>query len=90
VSDLPGPSAEFIGDYLIRIRDRMVDLFSITVAEAEGRIARDFGSLDLLDRETGLWFGHEDPGYWAHSVYYGVGVLWWHAGPKDLRPTPWH
>jgi len=50
VSDLPGPSAEFIGDYLIRIRDRMVDLFSITVAEAEGRIARDFGSLDLLDR----------------------------------------
>jgi hypothetical protein len=89
VSDLPGSSSEFIADYLIRIRDRMVELFSITVAEAEGRIAREFGSFDLLDRKTELWFGHEDPDYWAHSVYYGVGVLWWGVRSEELRPTPW-
>ena len=74
MSDLPGASSEVIADYLIAVRDRMVELCDITVAEAEGRIASEFGSFDLLDIDTERYLGHEDADYWAHSVYYGADI----------------
>lgn len=89
MSGLPGPASEFISGYLVEIRDRMVELFGIPVDEAEGRIASEFGSFDLLDLDTERYFGHEDSDYWAHSVYYGVDVQWWRMEPGDLQPKPW-
>jgi hypothetical protein len=89
VSDLPGPTSEFLARYLVQIRDRMIDLFGISAEEAEGRIASEFGSFDLVDLDTERYFGHEDPDYWAHSVCYGVDAQWWRASPEELRPTPW-
>lgn len=89
MSQLPGPASDYIRAYLERIRDRMVDLFGITTEEASGRVASAFGSLDLLDRDTERYLGHEDPDYWAKSIYYGGDVQWWLVDEATLKPKPW-
>jgi hypothetical protein len=66
----------------------MIELFGISTEEAEGRIAADLGSWDLQSVETERHLGHEDPDYWAHSIYYGP-VQWWRLAVEDRVPRPW-
>jgi hypothetical protein len=88
MAGLPGPRSPFVDSYLRTIADRMIALFSIDRTEAEGRIATDLGSWDLESSATELFLGHEDPDYWAHSIYYGP-IQWWTLPPAQRTPRPW-
>lgn len=67
----------------------MIDYFAISIEEAEGRIASAFGSFDLQDTGTERYLGHEEPEYWARTIYFGPGVQWWREDPERLKPKPW-
>lgn len=87
--DLPSPRSDFVDEYLRETLTEMVSLFQIDEDEAAGRISQIFGSWDLVDPEVERHFGHEEPHYWAHFVYYGPNVAWWRESPENLTPRPW-
>ena len=88
MTGLPGPRSPYVDEFLRAVVERMVELFGIDRVEAEGRIANDLGSWDLESQDTERHLGHEDPDYWAHSIYFGP-VQWWRLSPENLVPRPW-
>lgn len=85
---LPGPRTPEIEVMLLLIRDYMVEEFGVSVEEAEGRICSEFGSFDLLDLDTQYYLGHEDELYWANTIMYEPGTLWWREGTHVIRRWP--
>jgi hypothetical protein len=65
-------------DYLFEIAAEMSMLFSISRAEAIGRMNQFWGCRVRFrtEMELGL-LGHEEPRYWAKQVYYLDDTLWW-------------
>jgi hypothetical protein len=90
MSQLPPNSLESVRKYLELVRDRMVELFWITETDAEARVVKAFRSLDLMDPDTENYLGHEEPDYWAKSIYYGPDVKWWLMSEADLRSLKPH
>jgi hypothetical protein len=65
-------------DYLTEIATEMTRLFSISQAEAVGRMNAFWRHRKRFrsEMELGL-LGHEEPHYWASQVYYRGDTRWW-------------
>lgn len=63
--------------YLTEVRDEMLLLFDITIAEAEGRINRHYANRDLTDSVSTDVLLHEEQDVIARHVYYGRDSFWW-------------
>jgi len=72
--------------YCERIAQEMVRLFGIPEAEAVGRINRQWKGQKLGGEGEVLYGG--DPPFWAKTIYYESGCMWWREGEK-LRPKPY-
>ena len=64
----------------------LVRLFSISEEEAVGRVNRQWAGRSVTGHYNLIY--HESPEYFAKTVYYGPGVLWW-KGEAGLRGTPY-
>ncbi len=64
----------------------MARLFGISKSEAIGRINRDWDSLVLVGQDDVIY--HEDPEYWAKTIYYGKDSFWW-LNKGSLKPRPY-
>jgi len=81
------PCTPEIADFVNDIAAHMVLLFDIPLVEAEGRINRFWGGNSFLDEGDRIIL-HETSEYWAKTIYYGPGVMWW-LGEEELSPKPY-
>jgi hypothetical protein len=73
--------------YLTSIWEKLIELFGVSEDEAYGRINRYWGGRDIIGDEQMIY--HEDEEYWAKTLYYGKGSLWWLHEGEDIEPTPY-
>lgn len=73
--------------FAMEIAHKMVELFSITNAEAVGRINRHWRHVPEFHEEMDQIF-RESPTYWAKTIYYGKDSYWW-KGEDALVPLPY-
>lgn len=64
---------------------KMRELFSISQAEAVGRVNRQWSAFPFV--EQGDLRYHEDAAFWASQIYYKDSVRWWIPG-ETLTPKP--
>ena len=57
-------------EYIGRIADAMASMFSIPRHEAVSRISLFWDGLTFLTEHEIVTLLHEDPDYWARTVYY--------------------
>jgi hypothetical protein len=76
-----------------QVAAEMVDLFGISLQEAVARVNRHWSQPDGDGRVPMLWIVgldlvyHEEPDYWARTIYYGPNCDWWVPG-QALIPLP--
>lgn len=67
------------------IAKTMVALFDISLAEAIGRVNRQWKGNNFLGPTDSRY--HEDEAFWAKDIYYGANSCWW-KNPSNLKPLP--
>lgn len=77
---------EYGAKFLEGIVSTMVELFGISEEEAIGRINRDWTWGDLVGQPLVVY--HEDPEYWAKTIYYGTDSYWWIKEEKGEKIDP--
>ncbi len=75
-------------EYFEEIARQMILLFPITIDEAIGRINRFWKDRDITSEVEVNMLLHEEPDYWAKTVYYGRNSTWW-LGEEGLEPLPY-
>lgn len=75
-------------EYFEEIVCELVLLFPITRAEAAGRLNRFWSGQDFSRELDVNLLRHEEPSYWAKTIYYGPNVRWWN-GEAGLEPQPY-
>lgn len=75
-------SAEYCKDII----EKMVSLFGIGTEEAIGRMNDYWRRASFLGPDDLIY--HEDTDYWAYTLYYGSGSMWW-LNPPELKPLPY-
>jgi hypothetical protein len=75
-------------DYFEDIVREMLFLFPITRAEAVGRLNRFWAGQNFSDELSVNLLMHEEPDYWAKTIYYGPNTPWW-KGEEGLKPRPY-
>jgi hypothetical protein len=75
-------------DYFEEVVREMLLLFPITRSEAVGRLNRFWSGQDFSEELDVNLLRHEEPDYWAKTVYYGRDVPWW-KGEDGLEPEPY-
>ncbi|MFM1652555.1 hypothetical protein ACI7RC_10705 [Brevibacillus sp. B_LB10_24] len=74
-------------EFLIDIKNKMIELFNITEEEAVGRINRMWSGKKLIGDEQIVY--HEDDTYWAKTIYYGKSSFWWLKEGEEIKPIPY-
>lgn len=69
-----------------KIVERMNQLFHIPIAEAVGRINRQFLGQEIIGNNDLIY--HETEEYWAKTIYYEEDSYWWMEGSQP-RPKPY-
>jgi hypothetical protein len=77
-----------IEEFVREIAANMVHLFDISLDEAMGRINRQWRGQTMLREVDEMSLFHEEADWWAKTIYYGPGVLWW-LGEEGLSPRPY-
>lgn len=72
-------------EYLWRIKNEMIHLFSWGEEEAYGRINRFWKNKTFQGDELMLY--HEDETYWAKMIYFGKGSHWWLREGETIDPV---
>lgn len=75
-------------DYFEDIVREMLFLFPITRAEAVGRLNRFWAGRNFSNELSVNLLMHEEPDYWAKTIYYGPNTPWW-KGEEGLKPQPY-
>lgn len=76
-----------------QVAAEMVDLFGISLQEAVARVNRHWSQAGADGRVPRVWIVgldlvyHEEPDYWARTIYYGPNCFWWVPG-QELVPLP--
>ena len=76
--------------FIEKIHGELQSLFGISSAEARARIEQAWGNLAAgeIGGPEELAF-HEEPSYWAHTIYYGKSSCWWlTATERERRGLP--
>ena len=71
--------------FLDEVAEEMIQLLKITEEEAVGRINKAWEWLEPIGSDL---IQHEEPSYWAKTIYYGRGVHWL-LGEDELEPIPY-
>jgi len=80
------PCTAEIADLVHEIAATMILTFDMPLEEAEGRINKFWTGFTFLEPIQTMPLLHETPDYWAKTIYYGPGVMWW-LGEEGLTPT---
>ena len=64
----------------------MVKLHEISEEEAAGRIDRHWKGQQIVGPDNMVY--HEEPDFWANTVYYGPEAFWW-MEDVELNPLPY-
>jgi hypothetical protein len=81
------PATEEAQQYMEEIVREMVGLFSISSAEAVGRLNQFWRGKEFTSAvQVGVLL-HEEPAHWAKTIYYGHDSHWW-LGEDELQPLP--
>jgi hypothetical protein len=72
--------------YCQEIAREMAELFDIPESEAIGRMNRDWNGLALVGEDDVIY--HDEPEYWAKTIYYGKDSFWW-LKKAGLKPRPY-
>lgn len=88
MTDIKVNGSEEALDFYEEIVREMLLLFPITRAEAVGRLNKFWAGQDFRGELDLNLLTHEEPTYWAKTIYYGRNVSWW-KGEDDLRPEPY-
>lgn len=75
-------------EYFEEVVHELLILFPITRDEAVGRLNRFWQGQDFSKKLKVDLLKHEDPDFWAKTIYYGRDVQWW-KGEDGLNPEPY-
>jgi hypothetical protein len=75
-------------EYFEEVVCELLLLFPITKDEAVGRVNRFWRCQDFSKKLKVDLLKHEDPTFWAKTIYYGRDVQWW-KDENDLEPDPY-
>lgn len=75
-------------DYIEKIVNAMVSLFSVTRAEAVGRVNKHWRNRDFFTAMSVSLLVRERPDFWAKTIYYPADVKWW-KGESGLKARPY-
>jgi hypothetical protein len=75
-------------EYMESIVREMLLTLPITRAEAVGRLNRFWHGQEFSRELDVNLLRHEEPLYWAKTIYYGANVRWWN-GEDGLEPQPY-
>lgn len=77
-----------IEEFVREIAASMALYFNLSLAEATGRINQAWRGQRMLTEADEFSLFHNEPDYWAKTLYYGPGVPWW-LGEEGLAPVPY-
>ena len=83
--DVPASSEAY--EYLLGIRDQIVQLFGVPVDEATARMNRYWAGQSFLQADDLAGLEHEAPEFWAKWIYFGRVRFWLHD-EATLPPEP--
>lgn len=75
-------------EYFEEIVGEMLAHFPVSHSEAVARLNRFWSGQDFIDELDVNLLRHEDPEFWAKTIYYGRETPWWN-GEEGLGPEPY-
>ena len=81
------PASEDVRRHMEEIVREMMNLWSLSAAEAIGRVNRFWLGKTFVSTAQADVVLREEPSHWAKTIYYGPDSNWW-LGENDLTPVP--
>jgi len=83
MTEYPFAKDEKAASYCNDIANEMTQLFGISIDESKARIEKHWSHVELQGEDDVVY--HEDPEYWANTIYWGKDSSWWITGDERIR-----